>query len=631
MPSTTPDAIGRLLRRCLQKDPANRLHDIADARIEIAEARSGTTRHDAAARPSRSRIGLSVVLLAAAAVALIAVLIGIRSAADQNRSSVHAIEFGLAFPNNYMPADGIAISPDGRRIAANIWSNSGNIWVRSLDVDGAQPRPLPGGELASYPFWSPDSTTVGFFQGGQLVVMNASGAPRRVVAKVSERPFLGGSWSRENVILFSAGPKLFRVAASGGEPFEVPIRGTRGPLAGGPVFLPDGRHFVFCADKADGSSMYLASLEDGQATALGASTCPGGFAPPDHVLFVRGGSIVAQRLDTRRSALDGEPQVVASNVVRGSLGPWPVLTLTASDTGTLAFPAIRGGSSLGRLTWFDADDKVVGSIDPPSDDEEFLNPAICPTNDALVAANRFDGQSDTWHIWLIDTARGNAASRLTTDTAPDVDPVWSPDGKDIVYASDRDGRRRLYRQSIAGGAPVEVLDVQRWNDPIPNDVTKDGRVLFSDLQRSIWEFAPGGSTATRVGTLQAYGAHMSPDGKWLAYAATQGGAAFEVYVERFPAGAPRKRIALGAHPRWIDGGKGIAYWVPPGGIASTDLGLTDGDIQIGRTRTPIHEPVLSLIDARTAYDVTSDGRRFLVRQQAGPPSPGIRVIVNWSR
>jgi serine/threonine-protein kinase len=461
--------------------------------------------------------------------------------------------------------------------------------------------------------------------------MNASGGPRRVVARFSEPLVLGGSWSRENVILFAVGGKLFRVPASGSsEPVEVPIRGTRGPLAGGPVFLPDARHFVVCAADADGGSMYLASLDDAHATALGGSACPGGgFAPPDHVLFLRGGSIVAQRLDTHRFALEGEGQVVASNVIRGSLGPWPVLTVSASDTGTLAFPAIRGGSSLGRLTWFDADDKVVGTIDPPSGDEEFLNPAICPTNDNLVAANRFDRQTDTWHIWLIDGARGNAASRLTSDTAPDVDPAWSPDGREIVYVTNRGGRRKLYRQPIAGGPSVEVLDVQQFNDPIPSDVGKDGRVLFSDLQRSAWEFSPGISTPARLGSLQSYGPHLSPDGKWLAYASSQGGA-FDVYVERFPGGAPRKKIATAAHPRWIKGGKEIAYWTLPGGIVSTDLVLTDEDIRIGRTRTLVGEPVLNLIDARTAYDITHDGRRILVRQQAGPPNPGIRVIVNWS-
>jgi serine/threonine protein kinase len=625
----TPDSIDRLIRRCLQKDPANRLHDIADARIEIAEAPSRVTRTDATATISKSRFGLTVMVLLAAALALVAVAIWVRSGSNQNRSSGHAMEFGLTFPNNYIPADGVAISPDGRRIAANVWSNSGSIWVRSLDVDDSQARPLSGGEQGKYPFWSPDSTTLAFVQGGQIVAMNASGGSRRVIVKYSE-PLMGGSWSRENVILFSAGMKLFRVPSSGGsEPVEVPIRDTRGPLAGAPVFLPDGRHFMFCADTPDGGSMYLASLDDQQATALGGSACPGGFAPPNHVLFLRGGSIVAQRLDMRRLTLEGEAQIVASNVVRGSLGPWPVLTVSASDTGTLAFPAIRGGSSLGRLTWFDPDDKIVDAIEPSAGEEEFLNPAICPTNDNLVAAHRFDRESDRWHIWLIDAARGNAASRLTSDAASDVDPAWSPDGTEIVYASDRDGRRKFYRQPITGGAPVEILDVQRFNDPIPSDVGKDGRIFFSDLQRSIWEFAPGASTPTRLGTVSSYGAHLSPDGKWLAYGSSQGGA-FDLYVERLPGGAPRKKIATGVHPRWINGGKELAYWTPPGGIVSTALVLSDDDIRIGRTRTIISEPVLNLIDARTAYDITEDGRRILVRQQAGPSNPGIRVIVNWS-
>jgi Tol biopolymer transport system component len=636
LPGATPDSVRRLVRRCLQKDPANRLHDIADARIEIADAQSTPTHAGVAAVPSRSRFGATAMLLAAAALALAlaAVVIWGRSGAQQNRSPGHAMEFGLTFPNNYIPADGVAISPDGRRIAANVWSNSGSIWVGSLDVDGAQARPLPGAELASHPFWSPDNTALAFFQGGQIVAMNAGGGARRVVTKVTEAPVagavVGGSWSREDVILFSFGGKLFRVSASGGaQPVEVAIGGTGGPL-GGPAFLPDGRHFVFCADNPSGGSMYLASLDDGHATLLGGSVCPGGFAPPDHVLFLRGGSIVAQRLNTRRLALEGDTDVVASNVVRGSLGPWPRLTISASDTGTLAFPAVRGGGSLGRLTWFDQDGKVVGAIEPAPGGVEYLNPEICPTNDSLVAAHRFDRETGAWHIWLIDGKRGNAASRLTGDAASDVDPAWSPDGREIVYASDRDGRRKLYRQSIAGGPPVEVLDAEQFAEPIPSDVARDGRILFSDLQRSIWQLAPGTSTALRLRP-SSYGAHVSPDGKWLAYAVTQGGP-FEVYVERFPGGTPRKKISAdaGTHPRWINGGKEIAYWIPPGGIVATDLVLTDQEIRIGRTRTLVDEPVLALIDARTGYDISRDGRRILVRQPAGPPNPGIRVIVNWS-
>ena len=212
------------------------------------------------------------------------------------------------------------------------------------------------------------------------------------------------------MILLAVAGKLLRVpAVSGSTPVDVAISGVNGRLSG-PTFLPDGRHFLVCADSKEGGSIYLASLEDPRAQELGPSACPGGFAPPDHVLYLRGGSIVAQRLDLRRFVLDGDPQTIASNVTRGSLGPWPVLTLSASDTGALAFPAPRGGSSLGRLTWFDREGHNTGTLEPSSADVEYLNPAISPNHD-LVAANRLDPETGAWHIWLIDAARNNAASR----------------------------------------------------------------------------------------------------------------------------------------------------------------------------------------------------------------------------
>jgi serine/threonine protein kinase len=637
LPDDVLESVRQLVRRCLQKDPRNRLHDVADARIEIADALSSPPRR-ASVRPTtrgRGRLAIWVVSTVALAAMAVAALIWWRSSLQSapDRQSVRAMEFGVTFPNNFMPTDGIAISPDGRHIAANVWSDSGNIWVHALD--GTQPRPLPGGENAARPFWSPDSSMLGFFQGGQIVIMPATGGPRTVVAKLAQMgPLdlsaqqLGGSWNRDNVIVFSAGGKLFRVAASAAStPAELPVPGVSGELRA-PVFLPDGRHFLFCAAQELGGQLHVAALDDDRARAVGASECPGGFAPPDRVLFVRGSSLLAQRLEMRRVTVEGEPQVIASNVTRGAVGPWPQLTLSASDAGALAFPAPRGGSSLGKLTWFDGDGRVIATIEPPSADVEYLNPAICPTNDNLVAANRLDPASGAWHIWLIDTARGNAASRLTTGDASDIDPTWSADGKEILYVSERNGRRGFYRQRIDGGAATRVLDVSGFSFPMPSDWSRDGDVLFSNLQQSIWAFRLGDRSPVQVQQRYSYGAHLSPDRKWLAYVASDGGS-FKLFVERFPGGSPRIQIAAASHPRWINGGKSIAYWVPPGGIVSTDLTTTDQEIRIGATRTLLSQPVLTLIDARTHYDITADGRKILVRQPAGPPTPGIRLIVNW--
>jgi eukaryotic-like serine/threonine-protein kinase len=630
LPAGLPPPIRRLVSRCLQKDPADRIHDAADARIEIVEALSTPAQDHEAAVGRRSRKSMALLALTVATLAALVVGMRWRSDARSSSASPTALEFGVTFPNNFTPADGTAISPDGRHIAANVWSKSGSIWLYSFD--GSQPAPLAGGENGAFPFWSPDSTTIGFFRAGQLVTVRPTGGQVTRVAQIKLGGRIGGAtWNRDNVIVYADGDGLFRVASSGGTPVEIPIVGISGVLSG-PTFLADGRHVVFCAEGPGGGSINLASLDGGAVTNFGHSQCPGGFAPPDHVFFLRDGSLLAQKLDLDRLALEGEPHVVAQGVNRGAAGPWPALTVSASDTGVLAFPTPRGGSSVGQLTWFNRDGKATGAIEAPTtDDAENLNAVISPTNDSLIAANRLDAQTGTWHVWLIDGSRSNAATRLTTDSASDVDPVWSPDGKQILYLSERDGARGFYRQAIAGGAPERVLDVSGFTAPIPSDWS-DGYLLFQQLQQSIWALRLGDRAPIRLADRQpqSYGPHLSPDGKWMAYSSARAGA-FELFVEGFPGGSPRKQISIGGgvHPRWTKGGKELAYWAPPGGIVSNELTLTSQDIRVGPVKTLVAQPVLTLIDARTHFDITRDGQKILMRQAAGPPSPGIRVIVNW--
>jgi serine/threonine protein kinase len=634
LPSDVPPPIRRLIARCLRKDAADRIHDAADARLEIADALAEPTGNGAIVPAANRRWMTPLMALAAASLVAFVLAVWWRGSYRLASPSAQLLEFGVTFPSNFNPTDGVAISPDGRMLAVNVWSNAGNIWVHSFD--GSQPKPLAGGESASYPFWSPDSKTLGFFQvGGQIVTMSPFGGAIARIATMRPQALKGGaSWNRDNVIVFSDGAALFRVPATGvSPPVEIPITGLSGVIRG-PTFLPDGRHVLFCVENAAGGSIAVAPLEGGTAKILGESQCPGGFAPPDYALFVRGGSLLAQRLDLERLSLAGQPQLVASGVNRGAVGPWPALTVSASETGVLALPSPRGGSSIGQLTWFNRNGQAIGAIENRSGDQaENLNGEISPTNEHLVAVNRLDPQTGAWHIWLIDTSRGDADSRLTTESASDMDPIWSPDGREILYSSDRGGTLAFYRQSIDGGVPKRVLDVSGISNPIPSDWSEDGYILFQRLQQSIWALRLGEQVPMQLADRQpqSYAAHLSPDGRWLAYASVRGGT-FEVFVEQFPGGLPRKQISAGGgvHPRWTNGGKELVYWAPPGGIVANALAFGPDGITVGPPKTLVAQPVLTLIDARTHFDITRDGRKILMRQAAGPPSPGIRVIVNWS-
>lgn len=638
LPAGVPESIRRLVRRCLQKDPADRLHDIADARIEIGEAATapGQDVEGSARLSPRSRLVPAALGTGVLALLAFAVWWWLIVRPPPGPPPSRAVEFGVTFPNNFIPSNGIAVSPDGRQIAAGVFANTAEIWVHSLE--SSQTRSVPGTWDGVNPFWSPDSSTMGFFlgaqAGNQIVTMPATGGPLTRVALIGPGG-AGASWNRDGVILFAAQEKLFRVSASGGAPVEVPLAGVVG-IPKDPKFLPDGRHFIFCADRRGGGSIGVASLDADRVTVLGASECPGGFAPPDRVLFIRNAELVAQKLDLHGFTLAGEAEVVANGVTRGAVGDLVQLTPSASDNGVLAFPASRGGS-VGQLTWFDRNGKITGTIDPPSPDAEYLNPAISPDG-TEVAANRMDPQTGTWHVWVIDVARGNAASRLTTDPGSDFDPVWSPDGREIVYASERGERLAFYRQSVSGGASAPLLDVTKATFAVPSDWSRDGRyILYHQLLGappwSVWALPLFGDRVPMQLVDQQfapYGGRLSPDGHWLAYASAQTGR-FEVFVQGFPSGSPRTKVSNGGgvHPRWTRDGKELVYWASPSGILSNELSMTGQEIHVGPTRTLVDHPVLSLIDTRTHYDITRDGQRILVRQPAGPPSPGIRVIVNW--
>ncbi len=340
---------------------------------------------------------------------------------------------------------------------------------------------------------------------------------------------------------------------------------------------------------------------------------------------------MTQRLDMTRFILTGEAEVIASGVTPGSRSEAGLLVVSASSNGMVALPAPRGGSQ-GRLTWFDRDGKPGESIEAPPD-AEYLNQAISPDG-AFVASNRIDPQTGNWDIWVLDLKR-NVPSKLTTDPAADSDPVWSPDGKEIAYVSERDGRLGVYKQSVAGGLAERLLDVSSDRAAVLSDWSANGHIILhraAGRPWSIWALHVSDRKATQLvdDQFSPYGGRLSPDGKWLAYNSFEAGPA-EVFVRPFQGDRPKKQISHGGgvHPRWTQGGKELVYWAPPGGILANEITITGSTIRLGPARTLLDRSVLNLIDGRTHYDITRDGARLLVRQPAGPPGPGIRVIMNW--
>jgi serine/threonine protein kinase/Tol biopolymer transport system component len=642
LPAGLSPSIRRLVAHCLAKDPSERLRDIGDARLEIVDALSAPA--SAAQSTAQPTVRGRWLWLAAAAGVVIAVTALIASLArgrlEERPGS--PMEFRIDLPPEAGNAGyGLAVSPDGRRIAfASCCSGGPQLWVHSLD--SSETHALPGTEGARHPFWAPDGATVGFFTANKLERTDLANGPPLDIADLFGAPAgpSGASWNANGIILYSTGFQLFRIPASGGAAEPVKVTDDAGEAAREkPQFLSDNTHFIYYAVGPRRHAEYLASLDSAVATHLVDSDYPAIYAGPSSLIYLRGTALVAQSINLKTGRLEGPAFPVASNAAPGCVcAGQPMQRYSASPNGVLALVQTGGGSP-GHLVWFDRTGTALTAIDQPPGVEN-LNPAISPDG-KRVAVNRMDPQTGNWDIWTIDD-RG-IASRLTSNPAQDSDPVWSPNGKELAFVSSRDGRLALYKVAVdQSGTEQRLVEFdEKTNDVATTDWSMDGKFILYQVRTqqhpdwSVWALPLFGDRkpVAAVQGEHVSNAHVSPDGHWIAYTSFETGRN-EVYIQRFMEPGEKKPIAPGggAHPRWTRDGHELVYWKDPGkggGVAAVDLDFTPSGVHVGPPGPLVSTPILNLIDARPHYDVTRDGERLLLRQPAGPQQPAITVIVNW--
>ena len=629
LPTDVPESIRRLLTRCLQKDPANRLHDIADARIELDDALTAPARRAAAAPTSGRGRWLWAAVIALATMGVATAWWALHRAAGSSGTPGLVRQFGIVFPDNHIPGFGVAVSPDGRFIAAGIFSTGAQLYLHSLET--SETRLLAGTQRGTFPFWSADGSKLGFVTaGGQIRIISIRDGSISEVCPV--QGFNGATWGAQDNIVFASARKLLRVAAAGGTPVPLSAAIDDGvPRA--PQFLPDGRHFIVYLSKGASGLVLAGSIDSSSVTTVMEATAPAVFVPPNHLLFIRGTTLWAQDFDPERRVLNGHAAVVATKVSAGTAGGQQAFLSASSDV--LAFGTTLGGST-GRLRWVEHD-VTMGEIAPPDDGEEYLNPALSPDG-KRVAVNHLDPNTGNWDVWVIDVDRG--PTRLTTNSARDADPVWSPDGEHVVFMSDRDPPG-LYEKRVGSSDPETLVQSLPDAVVVPGDWSPSPlAIFFSRFGRStpgpwsVWmQPLSGGSAPVKLIDPQfaPYSPRLSPDGRWLAYTSFETGSD-EIFVRSFPASGKVEQISHGggAHPRWTKNGHELVYWVPPRGIDAVDFVSDGSTFHVSAPRTIVHTPVLEAIDGRPHYDITRDGTRVLMRQAAGPQGPGITVIVNWA-
>jgi eukaryotic-like serine/threonine-protein kinase len=630
LPATTPAPIRTLLRRCLEKDRKRRLDSAAAARLEIEDVLTTPLAIAAETSTRSDRTRLAWVVAAVAVV----LAVGLATPAIKYLSETPAAEtrVDIVTPATSDPVS-IALSPDGRQVMFVASSERvSRLWLRSLTSTAAQP--LAGTEGAFFPFWSPDSRSIGFFADGQLKRLDiGGGAPRSLAATPTPR---GGTWNAEDVILFAPrnNAGLFRIGATGGTP--VPVTKLVGQISHQiPVFLPDGRHFLFYANGQE-EGIYLGSLDGPGGTRLTTNNSAGTYLPFGWLLWVSNRMLVAQRLDLGQRALTGEPVTLADGVGIDGLRHLGAVSVSAA-TGLIAYRT--RGESHRQLTWLDRAGKVLGTLG----EQDVLSPSISPDGRRVAVVRIVQGNYD---LWLMDGVR---MSRFTFTPSTDQFPIWSPDGRQIAFNSDQKGPRNLYVK-IANGAAAEELLVESPLTKAPTDWSRDGRFIlyqtidpqtFSDLW--VRPMESGGQPWVFLKTpFDERRARFSPDGHWVAYQSNESGR-YEIYVRPFMPPAAGSSVNAtagqwqvstdgGIQPTWGADGRELYYVGPNGEMMATPITVQEAIFKPG---TPVALFQTRIVgggndDGQSpSYDVTRDGR-FLINTVLDDivDSP-ITLLQNW--
>jgi eukaryotic-like serine/threonine-protein kinase len=631
-----PAALARTINICLAKDPEDRWQTAHDLKLElegILDARNYPQTPQKRSVMLLAVIGLLGLGLLAMGLLLAWALVRDTWAHKEPTRVAILPPPGNRFASTGADAGPAVLSPDGRYIAFVGTSAAGrHLFVRPLaSVDATK---IPGSEGARFQFWAPNSRSIGFFSRGKLHRVDVSGQGYKVVCEVDYAR--GGAWSGRGVILIGRtnGP-LLQVPDTGGEP--KPVTSLSGENTEGhrwPVFLPDGKHFLYFAAKATSTlkdqagDIFIASLDGGEANLLLRSESDVAFSG-EYVLFLQGRTLMAQRLSTRSYTLQGEPVPIAKDVVYDSL-IWKG-TFSASRNGVLAYQAAPSVNT-SQLEIFDIGGKNVST------------PAA-QLNVEWVRASR-DGRrlvADSYHeltrrrdLWVYDL-RKSTARRLTYSFTHNSFPVWSHDDKQIAYAVRDNAGSKLYLTDVnTTGEETRVLRVKGSATPtdwsldgkyiaytyVPPDGGGNGDIWILPLRGEEHPFAFVQSPASEGSAM------FSPDGGWIAYAARELGRD-EVYVTSFPVrrGTRQISVAGGASPRWSRSGRELYFLALDRWLMSVSVQVRAGNYYFGKPRR------LFLTNARTPYsgfDVFPNGRRFIINADTREEAPPLTVVLNWT-
>jgi serine/threonine protein kinase/Tol biopolymer transport system component len=675
LPASTPVPICRLLRRCLEKDRKRRLDSAAGARLEIDDAIESPIAEGRSFAPtSFNRLKPSVALATLAVIAVAALVAVVVWSVVRPEPTALVLPERFAIvppPERALNVSGsvrdIALSPDGRSLvyrAGGSMTAGSPLVVRAIDQLDA--RPIANVSNAYAPFFSPDNRWIGFFEKGELKKVATGGGAIVTLCEIGGVPF-GASWSDDNSITFATGsPKtgLWRVSADGGEPtlLTSPDAAQEGDSYAFPSELRGGRGLLFTIvppGHVGGSQIAVVDPRTGQRRIL----IPGGsdaqYVESGHLIFAAAGGLRAVRFDPVRLELLGDPVTLLEDVF---VKPTGAADYALSRNGTLAYVTAESGrTSLRSLVWVDR----KGREEPLKAPLRVYGPGRISPDGTRVAVGIMDqGNAD---VWIFDLA-GGALKRLTFAPGTNGLPLWTPDGRHIVFSmADRRGVLNLYIQPVDGTRtpdPITSSRIPQW----PTSVMPDGtRVVGFELgpkkpadvilvhvphplggsSRTVLSGSATGSRSSSGDSLSVASsiteslfrgglAEISPDGRYLAYQSNESGQ-LEVYVRAFPdvrSGPWQISTAGGTRPAWGRNGRELFFLDGSNALTAVPV-RTSGPTFIAGTPAKLFDTNYLEPNPARHYDVSPDSRRFLmikdsVNSGANATARSMVVVLNWT-
>jgi serine/threonine-protein kinase len=646
LPRGLSPRIRQLLKRCLAKDAKQRLRDIGEARITIAEVltqpESTSSDHQPAAGGGRAPLLRRSRFLPWAVAGIAIVACGSVWLRPAPRAGNSVVRFSLGLPEGSVAVSdnrvSVAISPDGQQLAflANSGGGPQRIYTRRMDTTDAVP--LAGTEEATGPFFSPDGQWIGFAANGKLKKVRFGGGNPVIVADAPD--FRGGTWLADDSIVFSPGPAtgLVRVVASGSPQTLTTVQASKNERTHRwPYALPGGKAVLFTVGAIDSTENYDNAEIDAVVIATGerkvvfrgarmARYLPGS----GYLLLAREGSLSAVPFDPERLITRGNP-VPALQGVQGERATGSS-HFAVSDTGTMFFIPGTDRTAERLLVWLDPSGTPVPLAAPP---RPYFEPALSPDGQRVAVAVDSGSSMD---VWVYDLAR-KVLNRLTFGPNNSA-PIWSADGRRVIYRKETTDGKIAIAWKPADGAGEEELLLAGDRPVFPTSASPDGKWLAVSLQEKggpadVYMLSLAGDHKLQpfiTGPYDESSASFSPDGRWVAYRSNESGR-YEIYVKPFPDAKGRWQISAesGGEVRWSPTGKELIYRRENQYFAVPVQ--TAGTFQAGAARPFLREtfPRITALSG-SVFSLSRDGKRVLITVSPKSEASGVRleVTTNWA-